>query len=251
MLDNHPRIHCGPEMKFFRDFHGDFIEPGDKASHLRFIATARTFVSEAALFGILGAAFLEVHEQAARDARKPRWADKAPENVVYLADWERLLGDRWVFLHVVRNPLDTIASIDEIGLPRLIPTDLDGRIEFYLRYLRAGLAFADRHPDRYVRLLYDDLVERPEPAMREVMERLGEELDPAQLDLDIKPSQRGLEDLKVHHTSAVHDGSVGRWRKRLTEQEARRIVAATRADWSRLDPDNRWPLPDNPELAVG
>lgn len=238
LLDSHPRIHCGPEVKFFRDFRGDWIE--DPIRHVRFMATARSLLSEEAAFEVLGAAFVELHERAARAAGKPRWADKAPENVVFLDDWQRLLGNDWVFVHVVRNPLDTLASIKEAEFPVSIPRDLDGRIELYLRYLQAGLDFAAGHPDRYLRIVYEQLVADPEVTALGLMLTLDEVFDSAQLDLAAHVHQRGLEDPKIARSPAIHRDSVGRWRDLLTAAEVQTIAARTAAAWAAVDPSARW-----------
>ena len=78
--DAHPRIHYGPEVPFFRDFYGDYLE--DALHHLRFTQAARSLLSEDELLDVLGRGFVAVHERAANRAGKPRWADKAPENVL-------------------------------------------------------------------------------------------------------------------------------------------------------------------------
>src|SRR3712207_6523404 len=98
MLDAHSRIHCGPEVKFFRDFFGDYA--ADPLRHLRFTTSARLAFPQVDLLGILGRAFLELHRAAASLAGKPRWADKNPENVLYLGEWQRLLADEWLLVHV-------------------------------------------------------------------------------------------------------------------------------------------------------
>ena len=98
-------------------------------------------------------------------AGKPRWADKNPENVLYLEQWQRLLGDSWLMIHVVRNPLDTLASIKEVEFPLTIPAGLEARIAFYLRYLEAGLRFGAAHPDRYCRVVYEQVVDKPRPVL--------------------------------------------------------------------------------------
>lgn len=48
---------------------------------------------------------------------------KNPENILYFKDWQQLLGDRWILVQVVRNPLDTLASIKEMRFPLTIPTN--------------------------------------------------------------------------------------------------------------------------------
>lgn len=242
LLDSHPRIHCGPEVKFFRDLHGDYIGVEDPIAHLRFMAGARSLLPQAELLDVLGAAFVEIHERAARAAGKPRWADKVPENVVFLDEWERILGDRWVFLHVVRNPLDTLASIEEQVFPRSIPAGLEERIDLYVEYAEAGLRFADERPQRYARILYEDLVEGPETTVRALMASLGEAFDPGQLAINASPHQPGLEDPKAGAPTTIHRDGVGRWREILSPGDAETIARRSAPVWSRLDPDGRHPL---------
>jgi len=79
LLNAHSRIHCGPEVKFFRDFAGDYLE--DPIRHLRFMQSARAILPQAELLKVLGKAFVALHQRAAELACKPRWADKNPENV--------------------------------------------------------------------------------------------------------------------------------------------------------------------------
>ena len=139
ILNAHSEIYCGPEIKFFRDFYEDYFD--DPLKHIRFSSTARAMLSEDALFELLGAAFINIHEIAAAGAGKKRWADKNPENVKYLEQWEKLLGSNWVFVHVVRNPLDTIASMIDVGFPLTIPPQLEQKISFYNDMLISGYAF--------------------------------------------------------------------------------------------------------------
>jgi hypothetical protein len=234
MLDAHSEIHCGPEVTFFRDFYGAYLE--DSLAHLRYAQTVRSLLPEDELLPILGSAFVAVHEEAARQAGKRRWADKSPDNVLYLDEWAGLLGDEWLLVHVVRNPLDTIASMAEIGFPLTLPADLDGRIAFYRRYTESGLEFGDRFPDRYRRVVYERLVAAPERELAELMGWLGAEPEPTQLDFSASQHQAGLEDPKIEATSAVHGASVGRWRSLLAPDDAAAAWAATRDLWERIDP---------------
>ena len=235
VLNAHSGIHCGPEVKFFRDFYGDY--DNDALAPFRFFATARSILPDDELLDAAGAAFIRIHERAAALAGKRRWADKTPENVLYLSEWQRLLGDRWLFVHVVRNPLDTLASIKHVKFPRTIPADLEGRIAFYRRYTLAGLEFGDAEPQRYCRVIYDDVVRAPEPALAVLMRQLGEEPEAAQLAFNDQPQQAGLEDPKVGQTTRIHTDSLNYWSGILTRDEAARIVDATGDLWSRIAPD--------------
>lgn len=234
VLDSHPRIYCGPEVKFFRDFYGDYID--DPIRHVRFMESVRAILPEDDLFEILGSAFIEMHERAATRAMKPRWADKAPENVVFLEDWERLLGDEWLFLHVVRNPLDTLSSIEEWQFPVSIPAGLDARIDLYLNYLEAGRAFGRANPDRYILLVYETLVSDPVTTVRTLMSELGEQFHARQLAINGLAHQEGLEDPKARRASSIHSGSLGRWREVLEPGAAKLIADRTASAWSAVAP---------------
>ena len=235
ILNAHSRIFCGPEVKFFRDFFADYKE--DPIRRLRFFSTARAVLSEEELLEIFGKSFVALHDRAAAQAGKSRWADKNPENVLYLPQWQRLLGSEWLMIHVMRNPLDTLASMKEASFPFSLPDTLDGRIEFYQRYTKAGIEFGKTNGDRYYALIYEKLVDSPEPVLRDLMAWLGDEFEPGQLDFN-KENQPtpGLEDRKIAATRKIHRESVGRWSSILNRREIKKIRAATDALWSQIDP---------------
>lgn len=249
LLNAHSAIYCGPEVKFFRDFYGDF--DNDALAPFRFFATARSIVPGDELLDVMGGAFVRIHERAAARAGKRRWADKTPENVLYLSEWQRLLGDAWLFVHVVRNPLDTIASIKQVKFPRTIPADLEGRIAFYRRYTLAGLEFGVAEPQRYCRVIYDDLVRSPEDTLAAIMRQLGEEPEAAQLAFNDQAQQAGLEDPKVGQTTRIHADSLNYWSGVLTQDEAAQIDSATRDLWSRIAPKTAGAAYDPGAAAAG
>jgi hypothetical protein len=238
ILNAHSGIHCGPEVKFFRDFYGDYVN--DPVGHARFMASARTLLPEAELLEVLGRAFVKLHERAAARAGKPRWADKNPENVLHLSQWQQLLGDQWLLIHVVRNPLDTLASIKEVRFPLAIPSQLHERIAFYRRYVEAGLDFEKENPDRYHRVLYEQLVQSPQATLERMMGWLGEAFEPGQLEFNACPQQEGLEDPKIAKTSEVHTESTGRWQVALSREEAQTIWRDTHDLWSLVDFDGTY-----------
>lgn len=246
ILDAHTRMYCGPEIKFFIDFYDAYID--DPVRFGRFIPSARAMLAEDELLDVLGAAFIRMHEMAAQQHGKARWADKNPENVLYLDQWHRLLGKDWLFLHVVRNPLDTLASIKEIRFSSVIPKSLDDRIQFYLRYLQAGLAFSIHHPDRYHRIIYEELVTDPRGVLSDLMAWLGEAVETPQLAFNDRPHQTGVEDPKVGATRAVHGRSMGRWPDLLTLEEASQIIRDCGNLWGTVDQNNAFPLCEAEQL---
>ena len=238
ILNSHSRIHCGPEIKFFKDFYGDYLD--DPLAHARFFHSARTVLSLQKLLTIFGKAFIEMHRLAAADAGKPRWADKCPENAIYLETWNSLLGEDWLYIHVARNPLDTIASIRDVEFSLAIPSTLDGRIDHYLEYLDAGVSFSEKHPDRSILICYESLVRDPKRVIDRLMAYLGEQTEPQQRAPNSVPHQLGLEDPKIAGASEIHAESIGRWREILNTQERDHILGRCLPAWKRVDPEGAY-----------
>jgi hypothetical protein len=236
ILDCHSRIRCGPEVKFFSDLNGD---GPDRLRYLRFLATVRTMADDAALLEILGGALVALHERAALAAGKARWVDKAPENIRYASQWQQLLGDQWLMIHVLRNPLDTIASMIEAQFPD-VPSEPMACVAHYCAYSDAAARFAAEHPDRYRSVVYEQLVTQPESTLEGLMRWLGEELEPPQLAFNDRPHDWGLEDQKVIQTTGVHSASVHSWRGRLSLEEAELIWDLTAETWTSFDPERRF-----------
>lgn len=151
---------------------------------------------------------------------KPRWADKSPDNVLFLDKWSVLLGEEWLFVHVLRNPLDTLASLKESGFRLSMPSGLQSQIELYRRYVEAGVDFHERYPDRYRIVSYERLAQSPEDQLSLLMKWLDEEMVPRQLDFNSLDQGIGLEDPKIASTTKVHASSVNRWPEVLLPHEA-------------------------------
>jgi len=202
--------------------------------HLRFTTSARSLLPEPELLEILGRAFVRIHERAATIEGKARWADKNPENVRYTRQWEQLLGNEWLFVHVVRGPLDTLASMEEARFPLTLPADLNARIRVYTDYNRAGLEFGARFPERYVRIQYEALLADPVGEIDSLMSSLGERGEPQQISFHTIDHKTGLEDPKIRNFRGIDPSNTGKWNRLLSEEQARVILAATWELWAQL-----------------
>ena len=235
ILDTHSRIHCPPEIKFFRDLYGNYIK--DKLKNLRFFKTARQMgLNEDELLSLFGGAFVKSHELAAEKLSKVRWADKNPENVLYMEQWQRLLNGRFLFIHVVRNPLDTVASLIEVGFEKTLPPNFKGRVKVYQQYTEAGEAFSHKYPEKSFVIRYEDLVEQPTAAVERLMDFLDEEYEPAMIASFNAPGrQKGLEDPKISSTRSIHVKSIGRWKADLTRRRVKYVYRECRSLFSRFE----------------
>jgi hypothetical protein len=174
------------------------------------------------LLEVFGKAFIECHERAAKKSGKGRWADKNPENVLYLDQWHTLLKGDFIFINVIRNPLDALASLNEAGFKKTIPEEFTRKVALYHEYLDKAFSFIDQHPDISFTLRYEDLVTNPRKTLSSLLSYLGESFDEAMLtDFFSHHRKSGIEDPKVAETRSIHNHSVDRWKEDLNEQQIR------------------------------
>ncbi len=235
LLDSHSAISCVPEVKFFRDFFSNYS--ADRLAHLRFFSSVRsTGLSEKELLDIFGHAFIKCHEQAAKMSGKRRWADKNPENLIYLPQWQQLLGENFIFVHVVRNPLDTLASLNEAGFRKTIPEEFEDKVTLFDEYLTAAQCFCDSSRVKKLLVRYEDLVTRPQETLRHLLLQLGETYEKKMLDEFYQPARgSGLEDKKVSDTRTIHQHSLGRWQKDLTSSQQKMVIVRLQQWFTEFD----------------
>jgi hypothetical protein len=58
IVNAHSHFYCGPEVKFFKDWHGDYVNA--PIPHARFMASARAMLTESDLFEVLGQALVGI-----------------------------------------------------------------------------------------------------------------------------------------------------------------------------------------------
>lgn len=170
MLDSHARISCGEETHFLAEL-GSTV-----GAHWPLLETYG-FPREYWLQRIRAFyAGFQVEYLERRD--KERWAEKDPTYTLVLPFIDELFPDAQ-YVHLTRDAYDVVASFRERwGYGSALRV---ARGE-WTRYVRAGRSFGQRLPaGRYHELRYESLVAAPEPALRSLLEFLGEAWDPAVL----------------------------------------------------------------------
>ncbi|MFD2113210.1 sulfotransferase family protein [Thiorhodococcus fuscus] len=215
LLDAHPAVHCPSELKFFRDVLGEYAD--DPYGHLRFFNACRVLpLSETERIALLGRAYVSLREASAQRLGKRRWADKEPENARYLPQWEQVLGEGFVYVHVLREPLDVFASLREMRFEKSLSPVLANQLGQYRLNGEAALHFAAKAPERFYCLHYESIAEQPKAIMKELLAWLGLEPDRSLLDAFNAPERgRGLEDPKIDKTHDIHAESIGRGGREL------------------------------------
>lgn len=215
LLDAHPAVHCPPELKFMRNVLGEYSD--DPYGHLRFFNACRVLpLDEPERLAVWGRAYAELRARAAERIGKRRWADKDPENARYLPQWEQALSTGFVYVHLIRDPLDTLASVREMGFEKSLPPVLTEQVARWRANGEAALQFFAYAPERGYCLSYESLVERPQATLGGLLDWLGLDDDGTLVrGLNDPARGRGLEDPKIDQTSGIHSESFGRGAREL------------------------------------
>ncbi len=222
MLDAHPRICCGPELKILPSIAEWYLNlTRNFAPVLQSYAIAPTNLRRQ---------FREFVEGLVENYRcvsgKPRWAEKTPHNILFSVPLGEIFPDAR-FLHMVRDGRDVVCSL--VSMNWINP--LTGRKWDYVqnianaaRYWREVVTLARQqaeHPTvagRVLEVHYETLVAEPAATMRRVLQFLDEPWDDAVLSYHVK--NRGREPLEASTEQAVQpltSRSVGRWKNDMTK----------------------------------
>lgn len=237
MLDAHPGLVCGPETDLLRRWPtiGRMTTALGKWSWhvLRgwtddYSDLARNFqmslrqMRRLRLTSRCGAEFIDrFFAGFARRHGVDRWVDKTPANVVCL-DFLFKHFPQAKFVHVIRDGRDTVCSMRQwpSRLGNRQRQSIEQHAEYWDRWVRLGRKWT-AHPN-YLELRYEQLVESPEPVLRNLLETL--ELDWSDRVLshwkhlgDHRP------DTRYPHVAGVNEPpytrSIGRWRCDLSRDD--------------------------------
>jgi hypothetical protein len=217
-LNRHPHIACGPEGQLlertsFLEFHRWFEETWLPRLE-RYGFTAAEI--DRAMAAFIDAFFTrhQIHKA------KRRWAEKTPKNILRI-DYLLRLFPRAQFIHVIRDPRDIHCSVvekAEAGTPQWRSITPEDTARDWTRRIRCGLRW--RHDvKRYREVRYEDLVQDPACAMRDLLSFLGEPWD----DQVIAGNELPPDDRIPAVARPVFSTSVGRWHRDLAADDLQQI----------------------------
>jgi len=111
--------------------------------------------------------------------------EKTPESVLVFSELAEVLPDAR-FIHVVRDPRATIASLLEVGkkaarkgkTPPIQTRNIDVAIKCVKQCLEKGLDAVEKMPDRLLTIRYEDLTSEPEAVTKKICHFLDLEWQP-------------------------------------------------------------------------
>lgn len=216
MLNAHGRIYAGPETKVFRDL-ANIRDRWDRE------ATHQAGVSSE----MLDRAAAAFTNQLLREWGQgfPRVAEKTPGNLLHMRSLARI-HPRARFIHVIRDGRAVVNSLMKVNWcnPKT------GKSLWYCESVdKAALYWAENikqiraqspGPERYLELRYEDLVSKPEAAMRAVLAWLNEPWDPAVLAHHTAPQELPAMETSSHDAAQpVHDQANSVWKRTLDAQD--------------------------------
>jgi hypothetical protein len=211
ILDSHPNIGIPQETGFMRAYQAHQFIPL-KWSGRNW--ARRMGWSREELDAELARFYERIFTRYVESQGKARWGDKTPLHTWHVDGMARLFPDA-MFIGMMRHPGGAVGSnMNRFGHPY-------GRALHHVqRYDREIARQAAHHQDRFVVLRYEDLVLRPEPVLRELLDWLGEPWSDQVLQHHEVQTARGGR-VVVEGTNRIDDpidvSRVAKWHGRMSE----------------------------------
>jgi hypothetical protein len=163
-----------------------------------------------------------VMEEVARTQGVERWIDSTPTNIPHLLRISRDFPEAQ-FIHIIRDARDVALSLDKRHWSRPLPWDKKRSLlaaGLYWEWIvRKGRKYGAMLGSKYMEVRYEDLVDRPQPALETIGQFLGHDLDYKKIQEASVGSVRNpltsfKEDLKEGRFTPV-----GRWKDKFPEDQ--------------------------------
>lgn len=224
ILDAHPRIVCGPELKvtplvcrLWQDFQYGYFKALQQ-HHLTEEDLARSF--RTLLMSLL--------EKDGMAAGKPRIAEKSPNNVFFFQHLHRLFPDS-PLIHVIRDGRDVVCSLrgmdwrnPKTGELIDCARDARGAATYWVQAVQAGREAVRQQPTlapHYFELRYETLIAAPEPTLRALFEFLGEPWDSRVMRHHEQRRDLAGESSAGQVSRPINARAIARWKTDLSEAD--------------------------------
>jgi protein-tyrosine sulfotransferase len=148
------------------------------------------------------------------------WGDKTPANVFCLDDLNTVFP-RSKFIHIIRNPFDSISSYIKSG----IYSNVNDATVRWVSAVELSCEFGRKNPHQYMEVLYSELVSNPKDVTSKLCEFLG--VDYQESMLNDNGGDLGDVSMHAHHANVhkkINTKSLGKGLKELNESDKELIL---------------------------
>lgn len=224
VLNRHSRLFCGPETylftkhQLFEDWSGNkgkLVDgklksfPWHKFSNTELLNPAFEWDTKALKELIHYSNFIhefadEFFGHSAKMFKKYHWIEKTPSNVYCFQNLVESFPNCFL-IHTVRNPYDTIASLNRRGF------SVYDAVCLYLLNTSVGLSMNKYH--NYIEVIYEELVTRPDEKLREICQLLSVRFEPEMLLKQETAFDDDIESWNLSEKAAITSDSIGNFAK--------------------------------------
>lgn len=222
ILDAHPHIACGPELKVLW-----MIAQQAKEMEQTYGPVLREWRVEPPDIRRLYVEFLTGLMAPYRThAGKLRVAEKTPGNVLAFPELHRLFPAS-PLIHIIRDGRDVISSLltmnwtEVDGRPAEYTRDVRKAAEYWVSWVQAGRK-AGADPalrGQYYEVRYEDLVAEPERVLQPLFSFIDEPWDPCVLRFHQMDRPLGKESSAAQVVQPIYQTAVGRWQRELAPSQ--------------------------------
>ena len=223
ILDSHPNIACGPEIKVTAPVMSLWAQ-----CRSVFAETLQSYHLQAEdindAFADLIRTLLDKYRAA---AGKSRIAEKTPGNLFFFQHLHQLFPQS-PLIHVIRDGRDVVTSLlamnwvdAKTGQPVPYTQDARKAAEYWVRAIRTGRELrAQPGMDRcYMDMRYEDMVREPERTLRELFAFIDEPWDPVVLAFHEQQRDLASESSAEQVARPLYTQAAGRWQSDLAEAD--------------------------------
>lgn len=168
-------------------------------------------------------------DQIAKNNGKKIWLEKTPLNLYYTGLISKT-DPAAIFIHMLRNPINNIASLYEAGNKHpdyFSQNTLEACISRYNKEVKLSLSLMTNEKHHYVR--YENLIANPEETLRNICTQINISFEDAMLNYRhiAEKITETEETWKAKNTSDISDSQ--KFRKIFSEDEINRILDETKS----------------------
>jgi len=260
MMDSHPQLLVHPdEPQFILGLYRRFgFEIRDVSTALRYL-TSHKYFPPTLDTNFVHAGFMNLERTSLRlfverylqiwggEALKTRrLVMKHPQWIYHLDFLTRIVPDA-VILHVVRDPRSNVLS-QRNRWPEFTVWDC---AMVWRKALRHGRSWAQRNPDRYHEIRFEELVQHTEKTLIQVCDAVGIPFSDSMISFDYLSTNYvgGKPDTQTRYRS-TDPTRIDRWKTNLSSLEIRLVEYACRSEMERWKFKALKPMVSGPFLAV-